>query len=92
MNEYHNFDGLSALLVRIYGLGFYGSKSSEIMTIRVRNAFEGFSGRASETWETQFEVEVIDCISENGRTIIKADRQTGRTLNEACQKILANQP
>jgi len=89
-HEPFNFDSFSELLKRIYRLGFYKSVP-EVMKVTVRNAFEGFSGRASETWETQFEVEVFEVVSDNGKVLISADKQKGRTMEEACSKILAHQ-
>ena len=86
--EPHKFDSLSEILKKIYGLGFY-KPVPEVMKITVRNAFEGFSGRASETWETQFEVQMFEVVSDNGKVLIPATIQKGRTLEEACTKILA---
>lgn len=87
-NDYFKSNSLATILRKIHGLGFYKSVP-EVMNIRVRNAFEGFSGRASETWETQYEIEMFEVISDNGTVIIPADSQKGRTMEEACHKILA---
>lgn len=90
MYEPYKTESLHALMKKIYNLGFY-RQVPEVMKITIRNAFEGFSGRASETWETQFEVELVDIFSDNGTQIFYAGIFKARTLDEACEKALKAQ-
>lgn len=90
VNDYYEFDSLSRILQKIYGLGFYRSVP-EVLNISVENKFEGWSGRASETWETRFTVELHEVSQDNGTVIFSHAKETGRNLEEACAKILKAQ-
>ena len=51
---YPNF---TKLIARLRNLGWY-SKERQLLSFRMLGAFEGYSGRASETWEHKYEMKI----------------------------------
>lgn len=82
--EPYRLDAFRNLMQWAFRLGWYGGERN-LITVRMNGKFEGYSGRASETWEQQFLVENCE-IPDIG---IKAHVAVGETLEEACSKLLA---
>jgi hypothetical protein len=70
-----------------YNIGWFGGSKTPL-TIKMESEFEGFSGRASETWEQRFIVETEE-ITDGGKYLLKHVRAVGATLEEACSEALA---
>jgi len=81
--EPYKMDSFHKLMKWAYGLGWY-IKERELITVRMCGSFEGYSGRASETWEHRFYVETCDIPELN----LYARKVYGRTLEEACAKLV----
>jgi hypothetical protein len=82
-DEYDTYkmDSFKNLMQWAYTRGWYDNRL-DLVTVVIQGEFEGFSGRASETWEQQF----IVSICEVGR--VKAHSVKADTLEYACQQIL----
>ena len=48
--EPYNFDSFKELVAYAYNLGWYGGRKT-LFNLKCEGDFEGWSGRASETWE-----------------------------------------
>jgi hypothetical protein len=84
----YNMAGMEALMHKAYCMGWYVGKQ-DLLKVTMQGAFEGWSGRATETWEQHFIVEFREP-STNDKETLPARLYTaeGRTLDDACQKIL----
>jgi hypothetical protein len=51
---YPNF---TKLIARLRNLGWY-SRERELISFKMLGSFEGYSGRASETWEHKYEIKI----------------------------------
>lgn len=70
-----------------YKLGWYiGEK--ELLNISMIGAFEGFSGRATETWEYNFVVTTCEIKGYKDKIILPEIRVQGNTLEQACRKAI----
>ena len=76
--EPYKTDSFLKLLQKAINLGFYSGRL-DILNIIVQGEFEGFSGRASETWESHF------IVKWNASSHLETD---GSTLEEACKKMV----
>lgn len=85
--EPYNFDSFKELLKMSYNLGWYGGKHN-LFTIRCEGEFEGFSHRASETWEQQFILTSDEIKSGEGKVIWPTLSITGGTIKEVCDKAI----
>jgi len=81
--EPYKTDHLLEAMKYFYNLGWYGGKR-ELLKVTMLGEFEGFSGRASETWEHLFCAE--NCAIEELH--IQSHKAFGNTLDEACEKLL----
>ncbi len=90
--EPYKMDSFIELLQKAYNAGWYGG-IYELITVKVECGFEhNLRNRSSEGWDTIFIVEVPDLTNDHGSLIFKKDIQRAETLEEACRKILDNQP
>jgi hypothetical protein len=80
--EPYKMDSFKDLMQWAYMQGWYIHRL-DLVTVKIQGEFEGFSGRASETWEHQFVVSTCDV----GK--YKSHTATGETIEDACAKILA---
>lgn len=82
------FGSVKELMLIAFRGGNYGGKP-DLLKITMQGAFEGWSGRASETWEHRFFVEFRipggNFESKHPERFYKAE---GETLEQACAKIL----
>jgi hypothetical protein len=88
MNKFepYNFDSFKELVAYAYNLGMYGGKKN-LFTIKCEGEFEGFSGRATETWEQKFTLTTDEIKFENGK-IIPPISIEGKSIKEVCDKAL----
>lgn len=86
--EPYKCDAMKELMLIGFRGGNYGGKQ-DLLKITMQGAFEGWSRRATETWEHRFFVELRipegDDKNLQPSRIFKAD---GETLEEACAKVL----
>lgn len=75
--EPYKFDALNQLLYKCYSQGNYGGRKT-LFRLTMEGEFEGFSGRASETWEQRFMLEMDDL----------SQPAIARTIQDVCQKAL----
>jgi hypothetical protein len=82
LKDYKGYNGLHKLIVN---QGWYGGKLK--LVLETECAFEGFSGRASETWENRTSIEVI---SPEGCKIpsIKVVGKTYQSPDEIADEVL----
>lgn len=80
--EPYNLEPFTRLLAWAYNKGWYSGRR-ELLTIRILGDFEGWSGRATETWETHFIVSNCEIPDIH----IQAHTAEGETLYEACSKL-----
>ena len=83
--EPYNFDSFEKLVARAYNLGWYSGRKT-LFNLKCEGEFEGFSGRASETWEQRFiltseEIEI-------NKKKMPALNITGKSIKEVCDKAL----
>ena len=76
----YNFECYRTLMERV----FAGMDAT--LTVTMKSRFEGWSGRATETWEQRFFVEYTCYTSSGNQSTYKADSPY---LEEACRKIMA---
>lgn len=81
-------DNFNKLLQRARSLGWYGG-THDLLTIIVTGGFEAFSGRASETWETQVTISTPQVQGETG--IIWPRLQAKAKDLETASKIILDQ-
>ncbi len=81
--EPYKMDAFKKLLNWGYLQGWYLGKK-ELVKVTMLGAFEGFSGKASETWENRFIVEICDIPELH----IEHHVTNGETLDEACKAML----
>ena len=84
--EPYNFDSFKELLHHAYMLGWYGGRKT-LFNIKCEGKFEGWSGRASETWEQRFILTSEEIKCEAG-TKIPALNITGESIKEVCDKAM----
>ena len=85
--EPYKFDGMKALMQRAYRMGWYPGKHDLLkITVTMQGSFEGWSGRATESWEQHFIVEFMRPRGPNAEEQVYCAE--GLTLDEACQAIL----
>ena len=75
--EPYNLESLKEVLKKAYMAGNFSGEKRHF-ALECFGSFEGYSGRATETWEVQFRL-----TDSEGRTF------TGHTPKEACDKALA---
>lgn len=75
--EPYKMDSFKELMVRGFNDGNYSGRK-QLFKITMEGEFEGFSGRATESWEKRFIVETPDGIFK------------GETLEQACNKAVTN--
>lgn len=80
MDIYPNF---TKLIARLRNIGWY-SRERELINFKMWGAFEGYSGRASETWEHKYEIK-IDGIEEVG---LKPIHKIGYNIEKMSIQIL----
>lgn len=85
--EPYKMDALKALMQRAYSLGWFAGRKN-LVTISIESEFEGFSGRASESWEHRFVVHTEEVRGDGDKVIWPALMEYGETLEEACHKVL----
>ena len=83
--EPYNFSSFEQLIRYGYTLGWYGGRK-KLFVLTLEGEFEGFSGRASETWEQRFTLE-SDLI-ETDNYIIPAIHISGKSVEEVCSQAL----
>lgn len=83
--EPYNFDSFHKLVNYAYSLGWY-SGTKTLFNIKCEGAFEGFSGRASETWEQRFTLTSDEIIIEDKK--YPALNISGKSIKEICDKAL----
>jgi len=91
--EPYNFDSFKDLVFYAYNLGWYGGRKI-LFNLKCEGEFEGFTNRATETWEQQFTL-TSDEITLSDEKFIPAINVTGRTVKEVCDKamsLLSQQP
>lgn len=66
--EPYNLDGFAELLRWAYRHGWYGGRKN-LFKITMEGEFEGFSGRASETWEQRFIIETDEIRAGDGKLL-----------------------
>jgi hypothetical protein len=76
-------DYLFELMKYFYGLGWYGGERN-LFTITMQGEFEGYSGKASETWEHRFRATNCPLPEQN----IVRHEVWGETMDDACKKLL----
>jgi len=81
--EPYKTDNFLKIMQWAYDKGWY-LHCLDLITVKMQGAFEGFSGRASETWEHRFIVSNCE-IPELG---IKSHEAVGETLDNACYWLL----
>jgi len=83
------FDAMKELMQIAFRQGMYSGKQ-DLLKITMQGAFEGWSGRSTETWEHRFFVEFRipagNFSSEHPEQVYSAN---GQTLEEACAKVLS---
>ena len=84
--EPYNFDSLKQLVAHAYNLGWYSGRKT-LFNLKCEGEFEGFYGRASETWEQRFILTSEEILFENGKKV-PALNITGGSINEVCNKTL----
>ena len=84
--EPYNFDSLKDLVIYAYSLGWYSGRKT-LFNLKCEGEFEGWSGRASETWEQRFTLTSEEIFFENGKKI-PALNITGTNIKEVCDKAL----
>jgi hypothetical protein len=88
-HEPYRMDRFKLLMQRAYQMGWYPGKQ-DLLKVTMQGAFEGYSGRSTETWEQRFFVEFKkpagDDETKYPERILTAD---AATLDEACQQILS---
>ncbi len=84
--EPYNFDSFRELLSHAHNLGWY-SGSKVLFNIKCEGDFEGWSGRATETWEQRFTLTSEEIKTGSGKTI-PAINVYGETIKEVCDKAL----
>ncbi len=87
MNEHYNFDSFGELVKFAYNLGWYSGRKT-LFNLKCEGEFEGWSGRASETWEQRFILTSEEIIFESNKKI-PALNITGKTIKEVCDKAMA---
>ncbi len=70
-----NMDNLKELEKFVNSLGWFGGTAK--LSISLERAFEGFSGRASETWESQVVIE-LSVVKEAGKIICPSIKVIGK--------------
>ena len=84
--EPYNLESFKKLLNYAYNLGWY-TKKRNLFTLKCDGEFEGFYGRASETWEQEFSLISEEIELDNG-VILPALNIKGKTIKEICDKAL----
>lgn len=84
--EPYNFESLKQLLAYAYNLAWYGGRKT-LFNIKCEGDFEGWSGKASETWEHRFTLTSEEIITENKKKIPALSIE-GETIKEVCDKAL----
>jgi len=79
-------DSWKKLMMKAYRLGWYGGRRS-LINLSMKGDFEGWSGRASETWEHRFYITTEEIIG-NGKVIWPMINVDGKTLEEASVRAL----
>ena len=82
IEDYKGYDGLFRFMIN---QGWYGGKLH--LKVDTECAFEGFSGRASETWENRTTIEIIaptDCQIPS----VKVVGKTYETPNDVADRVL----
>ena len=84
--EPYKLDSFKDLMALGYSLGWYGGTKT-LFEVKMIGAFEGWSGRASETWEQRFIVSTGEII-EDGKTLLPKLESEADTLDDACKKLI----
>lgn len=84
--EPYKMDSWTTLMQMAYRLGWYGGTRS-LVNLQIKGAFEGWSGRASETWEQRFFITTEEIIAD-GKVIWPGIAVEGETLEEASNKAI----
>ena len=85
--EPYNFDSFSKLIQHSYSLAWFAG-TKPVFKLSCDNGFEAFSGRASETWETQFTLELFEIKNDSGKTINPAATFKARSVKEVCDEAI----
>ena len=83
--EPYNFDSFHKLVNYAYNLGWY-SGTKTLFNIKCEGAFEGFSSRASETWEQRFTLTSDEIVIKDKK--YPALNISGKSIKEICDKAL----
>ncbi len=84
--EPYNFDSFKKLVEYAYSLGWYSGRKT-LFNLKCEGEFEGFYGRASESWNQRFVLTSEEIFIQNGRKI-PALEITGESIKEVCDKAL----
>ena len=84
--EPYNFDSFKELVAYAYNLGWYSGRKT-LFNLKCEGDFEGWSGRASETWEQRFTLTSEEIIVENGKKY-PALYIEGGSVKEVCDKAM----
>lgn len=84
--EPYNFDSFKQLVQHAYNLGWYGGRKT-LFNLKCEGEFEGWSGRASETWEQRFILTSEEILFDFGKKAPGLNI-TGETVKEVCDKAI----
>ena|ERR1035437_8949923 len=85
--EPYKMDSFKELMNRAYNLGWYSGRKT-LVTLKMDGEFEGFSGRASESWEQRFFVETEEVKGDGDKLVWPHIKVSGATVEEACKAAL----
>lgn len=84
--EPYNFESFKSLVAHAYNLGWYAGRRT-LFNLKCEGEFEGWSGRATETWEHKFTLTAEEIITDSGKHF-PALHIEGKTIKEVCDKAL----
>ena len=86
--EPYNFDSFKELVKHAYTLGWYGGRKT-LFNLKCEGEFEGFYGRANESWNQKFTLTSEEIITNApGGRKISAINIEGQSVKEVCDKAL----
>ena len=84
--EPYNFDSFKKLVAHALNLGWYSGRKT-LFNLKCEGAFEGWTGRATETWEHKFTLTSEEIIQTKDNKILALNIE-GKTIKEVCDKAL----
>lgn len=88
IEDYKGYSGLHRLIINH---GWYGGQL--MLSVKTECAFEGFTGRATETWENRTTIEIIspsDCKIPSLKIVGKPYQTPDEVADEVLRKIKEN--